>query len=216
VCFVVRQSWLFWPLGFSKGSWLLFVCFVCFVVKNIRLLALLVVASVAPVRMAAMEIALIAAVARNGIIGANGVLPWRIPTDLQHFRELTNGHSVIFGRKTWDGIAKQLPGRYPIVLSRNPAYAPPFAVAANSVEAALKLAAAHSPKMVFVAGGAEIYSLFLPLASRAYITHIESDFPGDAFFPPLGSEWKEITRCQQVREASGSFTFSFAEYSKSL
>lgn len=131
-----------------------------------------------------MIISLIAAMDKNGIIGQNGRLPWRLPADMQRFVMLTMGKPVIMGRKTYDSIPakfKPLSGRTNIIISRNPGYEAPGCIVVNSPEAAL--VAAGDTDEVMIAGGSAIYKAFLFRAHRLYLTLIDAEFEGDAIFP---------------------------------
>lgn len=133
-----------------------------------------------------MRIALVVAVARNGVIGRDGGLAWKISDDLKRFREITLGKPVIMGRKTYDSIGRPLPERVNIVVSRSRAPIGGGTIA-GSVEEALRLgaeAAAHlDTEEICVIGGAEIYAATLPLASRIYLTEVEAEVAGDVRFP---------------------------------
>jgi dihydrofolate reductase len=138
-------------------------------------------------------ITLVYAQSRNGVIGAEGGLPWHIPSDLKRFKETTLGKPVIMGRKTWNSLPrKPLPGRKNIVLSRH-AFSAEGAEWSKTPEAALALAG-DVPE-VCVIGGAEIYRLFLPLANRIYLTDVDIDVQGDAYAPELDTaQWQEVSR----------------------
>ncbi len=129
----------------------------------------------------ATRIYLVAAVARNGVIGAGGKLPWHLPEDLRHFRQLTMNHPVIMGRRTWDSLGKPLPGRENIVVSRQSGFDAPGASKAASVEGAIALCAGEP--VAFVIGGSEIYAAALPLADGLVLTEIDRDYDGDTRFP---------------------------------
>jgi dihydrofolate reductase len=135
-----------------------------------------------------MRIALVVAVARNGVIGRDGGLAWKISDDLKRFREITLGKPVIMGRKTFDSIGRPLPGRVNIVVTRSEAPIDGVTLAA-SVEEALRLgaeAAAHlDTEEICVIGGAEIYAATLALASRIYLTEVEAEVDGNVRFPPF-------------------------------
>jgi dihydrofolate reductase len=145
-----------------------------------------------------MKISLIAALARNRVIGQDGHLPWRLPADLKRFRSLTRGHAIIMGRKTWDSLGRPLPERLNIVVSRNPTFQPVGATPAASLDEALALAGASSSpnrSECFVIGGAEIYRLALPLANRLHLTWVELDATGDAWFPEWNrADFREMSR----------------------
>lgn len=138
-----------------------------------------------------MDVVLIAAVARNGVIGAGNALPWHLPADLKHFKALTLGHPVLMGRKTFESIGRPLPGRPNIVVSRDPAFVAEGVTVAASVASGLTCAATLGTP-VFVIGGAQIYAQCLALADRIYLTRVDIEVAGDAFFPPLDArQWRE-------------------------
>ena len=141
-------------------------------------------------------VTLVAAVARNGFIGKDGALPWRISEDMQRYRRVTMGKVVVMGRKTWESIPakfRPLPGRINVVVTRNPDYPVPDGVErAPSLEAAL---AAHAREEVIVNGGGEIYARAMPRADALDITHVDRDVDGDTFFPAIDPVvWRETWR----------------------
>lgn len=152
-----------------------------------------------------VEIVIVAAVGRNGVIGRAGTLPWRLPTDLRHFRDLSMGKPMIMGRRTFEGLGRPLPGRTSIVVSRDPAYAAPAGVETTvSVAAALArgraIAARDGVEAVIVAGGAAIYRAALPYADRIELTEVALTPDGDARFPALDAAgWRETARSLPVR-----------------
>ena len=155
------------------------------------------------------RIHIVAAVASNGIIGAQGKLPWRLPQDLQHFKSLTLGYPVIMGRRTWESLGKALPGRENIVVTRSRGYEAPGAAVANSLEAALALCAGEP--IVFVIGGGELYAAALPLAVGLVLTEIHRDFEGDARFPYYDrAKWRETQR--ESHTAADGMRFDFVLY----
>lgn len=140
-----------------------------------------------------MRLSLIVAVGENGVIGANGKLPWHLPADLKHFKTLTLGKPVIMGRKTFESIGKPLPQRQNIVVSRRSDYVAPGARVVPDLDSALWAAADVDEAMVI--GGEALYRAALPLADRIYWTEIHSAPDGDTFFPDFSrSEWCEISR----------------------
>ena len=158
----------------------------------------------------APRIYLVAAVASNGIIGANGALPWRLPEDLQHFKRVTMGHPVIMGRKTWESLAGPLPGRDNIVVTRTAGYETPGAAVASSLEAALALCLGEP--VAFVVGGSSLFAESLPSAAGLVMTEIHKDFEGDTWFPPYDrSRWKESQREQHVTADGMKFDFVLYE-----
>ena len=159
------------------------------------------------------RIALIAAVARNGVIGLRGGLPWRLPEDLKRFRALTIGHSIVMGRKTWDSIGRPLPERQNIVVSRRREFAPAGGVAAHSLPEAIGLATMPSP--LFVIGGEAVYRDALPLADLLFLTEIHRDFDGDARFPDFDrAQWRETARDSRRLDGDAGFAYDFASYSR--
>ncbi|HSG75317.1 MAG TPA: dihydrofolate reductase [Burkholderiales bacterium] len=160
---------------------------------------------------AGTRVYLVAAVASNGVIGSGGKLPWRLPEDLRHFKELTLGHPVIMGRKTWESLGKPLPGRENIVVTRAPGFDAPGAHVAGSLEAALALCAGEP--LAFVIGGGELYAAALPLADAMVLTEIGREFPGDTNFPPYDrSAWRETQR--KPHTAADGLRFDFVLYER--
>lgn len=136
-----------------------------------------------------VPIAMIAAVADNGVIGSGNAMPWRLPGDFAHFKRMTLGKPLIMGRKTFESIGKALPGRTNIVVSRQPGYQPDGVLVISSVEAALlhaqAIAAADGAGEVMIGGGAQIYAEAMPLADILYITHVALKPAGDSVFPVI-------------------------------
>ena len=137
------------------------------------------------------EVFLVAAVSANGVIGADGTMPWHIPADLKHFKALTLGKPMVMGRKTFDSLPGLLPGRRHIVLTRDRQWQAEGAEVAHSFDSALDMA--NAPQ-VAVIGGAEIYALALSAASRLELTEVRAGIPGDTHMPPLGLGWRETFR----------------------
>ncbi|NUR12362.1 MAG: dihydrofolate reductase [Bradyrhizobium sp.] len=135
-------------------------------------------------------ISLVVARARNGVIGRDGTLPWRLPADLKRFKALTMGSAMVMGRKTFESLPGLLPGRRHVVLTRDSAWRREGAEVAHSIEEALRLAGADP---VSVIGGADIFALFLPLANRIELTEVLEDVPGDTFIedPRAVAGWRE-------------------------
>jgi len=141
------------------------------------------------------EIVLVVAVARNGVIGKDGVIPWHISDDMKRFKALTVGHTVVMGRKTWDSLPKKpLPGRVNVVVTRQKGWQAEGAVTASS----LGQATAGTSGTVMVIGGAEIYERALPLATRIELTEVHEDFAGDASFTFDRKGWHETAREERV------------------
>jgi dihydrofolate reductase len=151
---------------------------------------------------------LIAAVARNGVIGLDNRLPWHLPADLKHFKALTLGHAVIMGRKTWESLPasfRPLPGRRNIVVTRDGSYQAAGATVATSLPAAI---AAAEGEEAFVIGGAELYAAAMPLAGRLQLTEIDASFEGDTHFPAVDpQQWRETSREAHHDEAGLGYAF---------
>ncbi|RKJ95199.1 dihydrofolate reductase [Alicycliphilus denitrificans] len=161
-----------------------------------------------------MKLSLIYARAANGVIGKDGAMPWHLPEDLAHFKQLTQGHPVIMGRKTWDSLParfRPLPGRANIVVTRQADWNEIGAQRASSLREALSMAE-QTDSEAWIIGGAQIYAQALPLASRVEVTEIGRDFDGDAHAPQLGPEWQEVARSRHV--GSGGLPFSFVTYER--
>jgi dihydrofolate reductase len=166
-----------------------------------------------------MIIVLIAAVAENGVIGRENGLPWRLKSDLAHFRTVTMGKPVVMGRKTFLSIGRPLPGRTTIVVSRDRAFAARGVVIAPSLEAALTVARGDAlrrgAESIFVAGGAELYAQTMPLAERLHITYVHRAVDGDAYFPAIdGGVWRETARDEHAAAAGDDCAFSFVIYGR--
>ena len=159
----------------------------------------------------APRVYLIAAVAANGVIGANGRLPWHLPEDLKHFKALTLGHPVIMGRKTWESLGKALPARENIVVTRTAGYDAPGAAVANSLAAALALCAGEP--LAFVIGGEQLFADCLPIAAGLVLTEIAKDYEGDTRFPAFDrTQWRETQR--QPHAAADGTRFDFVLYER--
>ncbi|MDR2014264.1 MAG: dihydrofolate reductase [Azoarcus sp.] len=157
------------------------------------------------------EIILIAAVARNGIIGRDNALPWRLKADLAHFRAVTMGHPVLMGRKTWESLAKPLPGRRNLVLTRQPDYRVQGAEVFASVDEALD--ALKEAGRVFVIGGAEIYRVLLQKADILLLSEVAADVAGDARFPDFDrARFREVSRTAHPADADNEYAVDFVEY----
>jgi dihydrofolate reductase len=142
-------------------------------------------------------ISLIAAIAKNRVIGVNNALPWHLPEDLKRFRALTTGHHIIMGRKTYDSLNRLLPGRTTVIVSRDPNLKVPGALVVNSLLQALVQCDADDE--TFIIGGAELYRDGLKFANKLYLTEIDAEYEGDVFFPELDrTSWQETTSSSQV------------------
>lgn len=157
-----------------------------------------------------MRISMVAAMAANRVIGKDNQLLWRLPEDLKRFKSITMGSPVVMGRKTYESIGRLLPGRTNVILSRDPAFAVEGAKVFTSLDAALA-ALANEHAEVFVIGGGEIYRQALPRADRLYLTEIDAEYEGDAFFPEFDrTQFREIGS----EERSEPFRFRFVTYER--
>ncbi len=166
------------------------------------------------------ELVLIAAVARNGTIGADNQLLWHLPEDLAHFRRLTTGRPVLMGRRTWDSLParfRPLPGRHNIVLTRDAHWRADGATAVRSLDEALDAAVAAGPvEQVFVIGGAQLYAATIDRADRLELTEIDRDYDGDVRFPALDRRaWTERSRETHRAGAPNDFDYAFVSLQRS-
>lgn len=158
-----------------------------------------------------MALNLIFARARNGVIGHNNTLPWHLPEDLAHFKATTLGQPVIMGRKTWDSLPvkfRPLPGRMNMVVTRQTDWHSEGAHVVHSVDEALQ--ACPTEAQPWVIGGAELYRLAMPLATRVVVTEIDADYEGDAFAPELDASWQEASRTTHV--AANGLSYSLVNW----
>lgn len=155
-------------------------------------------------------LSLIAALARNHTVGIANRLPWHLSDDLKYFKATTSGHPIIMGRKTYDSIGRPLPGRHNIVVTRDRNWKADGVTVVHSIAEAVT--AAGEVDEVFLIGGASLYAEALPLADRLYLTEIDADFDGDAFFPDWPrAQFRELRRDTRQGE---DFAYSFVVYEK--
>lgn len=151
------------------------------------------------------RVSIIAAVARNGVIGREGRMPWHLPEELQHFKATTMGHTLVMGRRTFEGLGRALPGRRTIVLTRDPSWHHPEVEVAHSFPEALSLAGPADE--VFVVGGAQVYAEALPYAHRVVLTEVDDEPEGDTVFP----EWDRRGWHEESREPHDGWTLAVYE-----
>jgi dihydrofolate reductase len=168
-----------------------------------------------------MNILLVAAIAQNGVIGRGNALPWRLKSDMQHFRALTMGKPVVMGRKTYLSIGRPLKGRTTIVVSRDRSFVAPGIVVASSLDAALTAARGDALRRnadtIVVAGGAEIYAQAMPLATQLAITRVLKHVDGDAHFPAIDAdEWRESAHSEHEAAAEDEAAFAFVTYEREI
>jgi dihydrofolate reductase len=166
-----------------------------------------------------MDIFIVAAVAENGVIGRGNALPWRLKSDMAHFRTVTMGKPVALGRKTFQSIGKPLTGRTTIVISRDENFSAPGIVVAPNFVSALATARGDALRRnadaIIVAGGADIYVQALPLATRLVITEVRKRVDGDARFPAIDSKlWRETARSAQKPGPDDEAEFAFVTYQR--
>lgn len=158
-------------------------------------------------------ISLIVAASSNNVIGANGGLPWHLSDDLKRFKAITMGKPIVMGRKTYESIGRPLPGRKNIIITRQADFSAAGCDVVSSVEAAM--AAAGNAEEIMVIGGAQIYDLFLPEAQRIYLTRVQVDVDGDAFFAALDAElWTETAREELAAGGANQHNATFLIYSR--
>jgi dihydrofolate reductase len=167
--------------------------------------------------MVKLDIIIVAAVAENGVIGRGNALPWRLKSDMAHFRALTMGKPVVLGRKTFASIGKPLAGRTTIVISRDENFSAPGIVVAPNFAAALATARGDALRRnaaaIIVAGGADIYVQALPFATRLIITEVRKRVDGDARFPAIDAKlWRETARSEQKPGPQDEADFAFVTY----
>ena len=165
------------------------------------------------------KVVLVAAVAENGVIGRGGTLPWRLKSDMQHFRRLTVGRPVVMGRKTYESIGKPLKDRTNIVITRDRGFAAEGIVVANSLETAMDMAREDArqrgAESIAIIGGAGIFSEGLAIADRLEITRVHAAPAGDTFFPSIdGKIWRETARMRQDAAPGDDADVSFITYER--
>lgn len=158
-------------------------------------------------------VTLIAAASENNIIGKDNKLIWRLSDDLKHFKELTKGHFVIMGRKTFESMPKALPNRTNVIITRKTDYKAENAIVVNSLEKALKVA--ENDNQPFIIGGGEIYKLSMEIADRIELTRVHTSIEGDTSFPEIDLEkWQEVKNEKRLKNEKNEYDFSFLRYDK--
>jgi dihydrofolate reductase len=166
-----------------------------------------------------VNLAFVVAAAKNGVIGRNGGMPWRLPTDLKHFRSLTMGKPIVMGRRTWDSIGRALPGRETIVVTRDPNFSVEGAHVAHSVEQGLQLAEKQAERMgadtIMIVGGSDIFAALMDRADVIHLTEVDLAPDGDVKFPPLDpAQWVEIACEAPPRAANDEANVRFLTYAR--
>ena len=160
-----------------------------------------------------MIISLIAAMDKNRLIGSDNGLPWHLPADFKHFKEVTMGKPVVMGRKTFESIGKPLPGRQNIIISRS-GYQAEGVVVVDSIDAALEAVSAADEVMVI--GGANFYEQMISRADKMYLTFVDAECKGDAWFPEFReSDWQIVSTTEHLRDEKNKYSFKIVEYKRS-
>ena len=155
------------------------------------------------------KLSIIVAISENNAIGKNNQLLWHLPADLKHFKEITSGHPIIMGRKTYDSIGRPLPNRRNIVVTRNANLAIDKVEVVTTVEDAISLC--NKENEVFIIGGAEIYKHALPHTSKIYLTTVHQKYEADVFFPSLNhNEWREVDKEYYPADEKNSVAYTFS------
>lgn len=159
------------------------------------------------------RISIIVAMAKNRVIGANRAIPWHLPNELKLFKNLTMGHHIVMGRKTYESIGRLLPGRTTVIVTRQPDYQVPGALVAHSLDEVVTACAGE--REIFVIGGAEVYRAALPLADRIYLTTVDAEPPGDTFMPELDlTDWRETSVQAFSADSRHQYGYRFAVYDR--
>lgn len=158
-------------------------------------------------------VSLIAAMSKNGVIGDRGRIPWHLPAELARFKRVTMGRHILMGRKTWESIGRLLPGRRSVIVSRNPDYAVPGAIVADSLRAALAIC--PYDEEVFVIGGAELFREALPIADRLYLTVVDAEVAGDTVMPEIDfDDWLAAETETVAADDRNPYAFRFTRYER--
>lgn len=160
-------------------------------------------------------ISLLVAMDRNHVIGFENDMPWHIPNDLKFFKNKTNGHSIVMGRKTFESLGRVLPNREHIVLSRSQISLPEEVKLINDLKVVLEWNEENPDKEIFIIGGGDIYKQMLPFADRMYITSINESFKGDTFFPRFNeSDWKLTSKEKGIKDDKNPYDYYFLQYNR--
>ena len=161
----------------------------------------------------ASRLSIIAAMARNRVIGAANKIPWRLPGELQMFKAITMGHHIVMGRNTWESIGRLLPGRTTVIVSRQRDYRIPGAISAASLEEAI--AACGNDDEIFVIGGAQLYAAALPQANRIYLTTVDAEVAGDTLMPQFDiAQWRALSSQAFSADAKNPYNYKLTVYER--
>ena len=158
-------------------------------------------------------ISIIAAMARNRVIGADNAIPWHLPGELKLFKSITMGHHIIMGRNTWESVGRLLPGRITVIVTRRAGYDVPGAIVAASFDDAI--AACAGDDEIFVIGGAQLYAAALPRADRVYLTTVDAEVAGDTYMPQFDlAQWRERSSKAFARDAKNPYDYRLTVYDR--
>ena len=157
---------------------------------------------------------IIVAASENQVIGINNTLPWYLPADLKRFRNITMGHHILMGRKTYESIGKPLPGRTSIVITRNNQLIYEGCIMANSLEEAFGIAEKNGDYEAFLIGGAEMINQGINRCDKLYLTNIHKHFDGDTFLEPLSKDWKIVSKEEYEPDEKNLYSYSFENYQR--
>ena len=160
-------------------------------------------------------ISFVVAMDQNRVIGFNNDMPWHLPNDLQHFKNITTGHTIVMGRKTFDSIGRVLPNRKHIVLTRSEQSFPEEVEVVRNTDEILQYAKDHEAEEIFIIGGGELFKQMMPYVDKMYITLIEESFEGDVFFPEFDeSEWELIEKEKGEKDERNPYNYYFLTYER--
>lgn len=162
-----------------------------------------------------MKISQVVAISRNRVIGKDNQLIWHLPADLKHYKNITMGHHMIMGRKTFESIGRLLPGRTSVIITRDKAYTFPGAVVVHSIDEALEAARKAGDSEACIVGGGEIFKQAMSITDKIYLTIIHHDFDGDTFYPELDEKQWMLTKREDFEpDEKNKYSYSFCEYEK--
>lgn len=157
-----------------------------------------------------LVISAVVAMAKNRVIGKDNKLPWHLPADLKHFKTITTGHPILMGRKTYESIGRPLPNRTNIIITRDANYKAADCIVVTSIEEAINAATKTAAEEIFIIGGAEVYQQLLTSIQRIYLTIVQDEIDGDAYFPALDMrEWKEVAREEHKADEQNKHDYWF-------
>lgn len=160
-------------------------------------------------------ISFVVAMDQNRVIGFNNDMPWHLPNDLRHFKNITTGHTIVMGRKTFDSIGRVLPNRKHIVLTRSEQSFPEEVEVVRNTDEILQYAKDHEAEEIFIIGGGELFKQMMPYVDKMYITLIEESFEGDVFFPEFDeSEWELIEKEKGEKDERNPYNYYFLTYER--